>query len=654
MSRPFGGQVCRQLVGDGRLADQPGRLVVAGHRLGRGRRPRGHVGVEHPGHPLVDGAAVAAQERFVGGLLDQGVLEVELAVRAGGVGQDQARLHHPGQVTRQEGRVHAGHGHQQVEGEAGTDDGGQLGHRLGLAQAVQPGQERPLQRSGDVEVGEGRGEVPGLLAPHQDPRLEHRPPDLLDVEGDAARRSHDPLDHRVGQGAGAPERRHHGPHVGVLQGLEGEGGHPPAVRPGGLELGSGGHEEEDPGVGEAPDQPVEGVDGGGVRPVQVLDGQDQRLAAAQRHQPGHPDVDGPLESQLGGRARLRAGGDPEQGGEQLVGLGDVDTVGGQTRPQPGQPPGGIGVGAEAEDLLDQVDQRAQDAHRGVRGARALDPEMLVPGHQLAYLEHQPGLADPGLTPHQDRPAVPRPDLAPHPDQGVELVLSTHQGGPVLGWHGAPRVGVGPGPDQVGLDRAGHAAQGERAELGDVEASPDLGDGGRAGHHGAGLGEALESGGHVQGLAHRHVGPATLPAELTDHGGATVDPDPHRQGLAPVEGGDRVDDVQGRRQGLGGVVAVRLGPAEPEEDAVAAVALDVAPGGPDDGDRPFLVGLDQLAVVLDVGGRRERRRADQVAEDDGQVAQLGAQGLPDRLLEGRRCTGPGDRLTTGRAEPGAMG
>ena len=62
VTRPFGGDPRRSPVVHRRLLQDPGRLVVPGHHLGRRRWAGRLPGIELPGHPLVDGAAVAAEE----------------------------------------------------------------------------------------------------------------------------------------------------------------------------------------------------------------------------------------------------------------------------------------------------------------------------------------------------------------------------------------------------------------------------------------------------------------------------------------------------------------------------------------------------------------------------------------------------------------
>ena len=97
----------------------------------------------------------------------------------------------------------------------------------------------------------------------------------------------------------------------------------------------------------------------------------------------------------------------------------------------------------------------------------------------------------------------------------------------------------------------------------------------AGHHLARLGHRLETGGQVHRLSQGHGGPTAGTSHFAHDHQTAVDPDAHLQPSALVEHFHLGDDLQGGPQGLLGVVVMGFGPAEPEQDSVAAVALDVA-------------------------------------------------------------------------------
>ena len=72
----------------------------------------------------------------------------------------------------------------------------------------------------------------------------------------------------------------------------------------------------------------------------------------------------------------------------------------------------------------------------------------------------------------------------------------------------------------------------------------------------------------------------------------------------------------------GLVLVRLRPAEIGEHAVAHVLGDVTRPALDHLGAAFLIGADHLAHVLGIEPRRQRGRADQIAEHHRQLAALG--------------------------------
>ena len=176
----------------------------------------------------------------------------------------------------------------------------------------------------------------------------------------------------------------------------------------------------------------------------------------------------------------------------------------------------------------------------------------------------------------------------------------------------------------------------------------------AGHRRAGLGLPLQAGNDIEGLADSHRGLAVGTAHFAHHRGAAMDADPDRQLAAFIESVDRRQDIERGGHRLAGIVVVGLGPAEAKEDPVSAVALDFAPVTSGHRDRLMLVGLNQIAVFLCIGGRRELGRADQVAEDHSDGAQLGPEGDTHRFGQ------PADALLilnsgpARRAEAGAVG
>ena len=107
-----------------------------------------------------------------------------------------------------------------------------------------------------------------------------------------------------------------------------------------------------------------------------------------------------------------------------------------------------------------------------------------------------------------------------------------------------------------------------------------------------------------------------------------------------EPADRVDDREPGADRPLGIILVRLGIAEIDEHAVAHILGDKT-AKPADGVRDAaMVGADDLAQILGIEARGQRRRTNQVAEHHGQLAPLGLGGALDRGLRSpsRRCCG----------------
>ena len=95
-----------------------------------------------------------------------------------------------------------------------------------------------------------------------------------------------------------------------------------------------------------------------------------------------------------------------------------------------------------------------------------------------------------------------------------------------------------------------------------------------------------------------------------------------QRLLYGEPADRVDDREpGARRALG-VVLMRLGIAEINQHAVAHILGDKTAKAADGVGDAAVVGADDLAQILGIEARRQRRRTDQVAEHHGHLPSLG--------------------------------
>ena len=136
-------------------------------------------------------------------------------------------------------------------------------------------------------------------------------------------------------------------------------------------------------------------------------------------------------------------------------------------------------------------------------------------------------------------------------------------------------------------------------------------------------------------------------QITDHDEPAGDTEPHVQPLRRGELADRVDHREPGSHRPFGVVLMRLRIAEINQHAVAHILGDKAAKAADGvGDAP-VVGADDLAQILGIEAGRERRRADQIAEHDGQLAPLSFRPHPVlSRLRGREGWGPGQKPSGG--------
>ena len=157
-------------------------------------------------------------------------------------------------------------------------------------------------------------------------------------------------------------------------------------------------------------------------------------------------------------------------------------------------------------------------------------------------------------------------------------------------------------------------------------------------------DTLQPGREIERLAddrllHRDSGGA----ELADHHHQPrrdADPNAQRLPVGRAQLTDLGDDVQRRARCALRVVLARSGIAEMGEDAVAPIAGDIPRPAGDDAGAGILENADDLAEILGIEPKRQRRGRDQIAEHRGQ--------LP--ALSHRRRAMRGARALSGRGKP----
>ena len=240
---------------------------------------------------------------------------------------------------------------------------------------------------------------------------------------------------------------------------------------------------------------------------------------------------------------------------------------------------------------------------------------------------------------EDDDGLPRAVLRPLPtiDENRQLDLAADEARQASRRDGEPAAHPARLHDAVQRHRLAHALQHLRPAVLDHEqpGHQALRRGGD--HHRVGRGRVLHARRDVRGLAEDL-------AVVRDHDRPGVQTDAHGQ-ARPVPGGEGgverlqgVHDRQARPDRPFRVVLARGGPAEVDEQTIAEFPGDVAAEAPDGAGGSLLVLRDEDTQLLGVELLREWRRADQVAEQNGQLPALPGWQLGFGLGSRRRSAG----------------
>ena len=316
----------------------------------------------------------------------------------------------------------------------------------------------------------------------------------------------------------------------------------------------------------------------------------------------------------------------EQGREQGHGLGKRIPVLGQERLQLAQLLGRRLLRKPPQQALQVRDHRIQRALLVIGRAAPLHAVMPLAFHAFLDDLDEARLADAGLAAKHDHVSLAILHTGPAFQEQRELPVAAHQGGDAAA-RGAPEAALGImlAHDAEHLDRGGHALDRVRPQFLTGESSLDQAPGGGADHDRVGRGEALEPGGHVRRVAQRQPFLATATAHRAHDHQAGMDAHPDRQ-LDPALGHEALvqpshglHHAEGGAHGALAIVLVRLRVAEVDEQAVAEVLGDVPLEALDHLGAHALVCAYHLAQFLRIQAGGEGGRADQVAEEHGEVA-----------------------------------
>ena len=197
------------------------------------------------------------------------------------------------------------------------------------------------------------------------------------------------------------------------------------------------------------------------------------------------------------------------------------------------------------------------------------------------------------------------------------------------------------------DGLAEALERSRAEIVDIEQAAEQASRAFGDDDPFGRGQLLQARGEVRRLAdHRFLRGRPAADEIADDHGPGGDPDPRGQGarVRGMQTAHRLDRRKARPDRALGLVFVRPGPAKIGHDPVTHELGDMSFEAGDLVGHRVLVGVDDLAHLLGVEPRAERRRAHEVDEHHRELAPFGPQPCRRRGLDIResRRGGLGNR------------
>ena len=592
--------------------------------------------------------ALAAQQAAVGGLLDQGVLELVDDIGRCAAAIDQLGLDQLVQGILERHLVERGHGGQQLVAEHAAERRGQMRDVLDAGEAIEARHQRVVQGFGNRQQRQRTGQTEPVSRGLESAQLEHRLGELLDIEGHAVGPGDDMVEDLGRQLPAAGHLLDQRRRLAVAEMGEGERGDVRKTRPGRHETGPVGDQQQDRHALNAIDHQMEQLARRGVDPVCVLE-QDQQGARGEALQL--------LEQSLEGQRLLAFGRDVER----WIALASRDR---EQRRQQGRRAGDLGGAATEQRLqlvqfdlwrvaLLEIRRPLQLVEHGMQGAVNVEGRAIVAQHRDLLAPHEipeslddARFADTRLAGQQDHLAFAGFGVLPARKQQADLLVASDQrretpnGGRL---EAAGRSGRFANPKDG--DRLVDSSDRMRTEFLEHEQTLGQPTGPLADHDGSGLGHRLQPRRHIGRLAddcHRIAKLAG--ADVADHHHAGVDADPNADadpevGQLVVQSPDRLDDLETGPDRALGIVLVRFRIAEVNEDTVADVVADMAFETRDDFGAAFLITTHDFVQIFGIEPRRERGRADHVAKHHRELppfsAVAGASGLGRRPRLARR-------------------
>ena len=291
---------------------------------------------------------------------------------------------------------------------------------------------------------------------------------------------------------------------------------------------------------------------------------------------------------------------------------------------------------------------------------------MAPGEAVPELEEEPRLPDPGLADEPDGLAPAFLDGGEEIQQRRELPVAADEVAEPVGAQALERRAARPHAEESNHDdRLAPALDLNGSDALAADVALDEPPRRLARENRARLGQLLEAGGEVGGVADRRVIHAQVVADRAhdDETGVKAHPDRQRD-LGPPDGdgavAERAGDAEGGERRAACVILVREGRAEERHEAVAEELVDRALVAMHLGEGGLEEGIHENVHSLRPEPLGQRRGADQVAEEHGDGFALAFQRAPGgedplgevpRRVGGRRRLGRGGPASRSRGGDG---
>ena len=370
------------------------------------------------------------EQRAIGRIQHQRVLEREGGMRRHAGAEHEARLRQPVQQLAQLGLRPPRNGSEQLVGELPADRGADLGDLPGRAEPVQARHQGAMQggRHGGARQRRGgeRSAHVGLLRIG----LDHRPGELLDEERHTRRALDDLLDHPARERRIARNALDQGRRVVPPEPAERQRRDMRQSGPGRPELGPEGDKEQRRQAPEALNRHAQQFQGRRVDPVRILeqdeDGLPRREAGELRQQGREQPLAPPLRvERRQGRPAAGDAREPEQIGDQrhiILARRSPD----EQRLELAEPRFRRFAALESRRTRHLRDNRGEGAVLMMRRAEVPQPGVRLAGESLHQRGGEPRLADPRLARQQDHPALAGHRLLPAAPQQLHFLVPANQ------------------------------------------------------------------------------------------------------------------------------------------------------------------------------------------------------------------------------------